>query len=149
MEEGSVMSDAAERLRRDREPSYEWLLAYYEANEDFASKLGSAMDIFENHFDENGKLLGTGKWRHDELGKALVWIREATNGFVSRMSNTYLAEHAADDEDEAMQLQVINERDAAQNAADELASLVLGEPIDWTFHDDAWARAISKLKDRQ
>lgn len=69
-----------------REPTYEWLLAYYEANEVFASQLGSAMDVFENHFDEQGKLIGSGKWRLDELGKALVWVREATKGFVNRMN---------------------------------------------------------------
>jgi len=42
--------------------------------------------------------------------------------------------------------QVIEERDTAQDAADEMASLILGEPIDWAFHDDAWRRAIEQLK---
>lgn len=41
---------------------------------------------------------------------------------------------------------LILERDQAEDAANELASLVLGEPIDWAFHDVAWKRAIDKLK---
>lgn len=44
--------------------------------------------------------------------------------------------------------QTISERDAAQNAADEMASLVLREPIDWAFHDEKWAEAIEKLEEK-
>lgn len=40
----------------------------------------------------------------------------------------------------------VSERDAAQDAADTMASLVLGEMIDWAFHDDAWRRAIEQLE---
>lgn len=41
--------------------------------------------------------------------------------------------------------QTLAERDAAEEAADNMASLILGEPVDWTFHDEAWQRAIEKL----
>lgn len=41
------------------------------------------------------------------------------------------------------------ERDEAENAADRLASLVLGERIDWADHGDAWQRAINLLESRQ
>jgi len=44
-------------------------------------------------------------------------------------------------------LNVIEERDKAQDAADEMASLILGEPIDWPFHGAAWSRAIAKLNE--
>lgn len=44
--------------------------------------------------------------------------------------------------------EVIEERDKAQNAADKLASMVLGEPIDWPFHDEAWDRAARELENR-
>lgn len=42
-------------------------------------------------------------------------------------------------------LQTINERDEAEDAADKMASLILGEPIDWSDHQDAWRRAIEKV----
>ena len=38
------------------------------------------------------------------------------------------------------------ERDAAEAAADELSSLILGEPIDWPDHHDAWMRAADKCR---
>lgn len=43
---------------------------------------------------------------------------------------------------------LISERDKAESAANELASLILGEPIDWAFHDEAWQRAFDKLNER-
>ena len=43
-----------------------------------------------------------------------------------------------------LEMQTIEERDAAEDAADKLASLILGEPIDWPDHQDAWERAIAK-----
>jgi hypothetical protein len=36
----------------------------------------------------------------------------------------------------------VAQRDAAEEAADKLASLILGEPIDWPFHDAKWKEAI-------
>ncbi len=36
----------------------------------------------------------------------------------------------------------INERDRAEDAADKLASAVLGEPIDWSDHEAKWAEAL-------
>ena len=42
--------------------------------------------------------------------------------------------------------QLIKERDEAQDAADKMASFLLGEPIDWAFHDEAWGRAIEQAK---
>lgn len=53
----------------------------------------------------------------------------------------------ADYEPADAMLNVIQERDEAQYAADEMASLILGEPVDWPFHDEAWDRAIIKLKE--
>ena len=44
----------------------------------------------------------------------------------------------------ASEMQAIEERDAAEDAADRLASLILGEPIDWPDHQDAWRRADEK-----
>lgn len=41
-------------------------------------------------------------------------------------------------------VELIDERDAAENAADKLASLVLGEPIDWSDHAAKWAEAIEQ-----
>lgn len=40
------------------------------------------------------------------------------------------------------------QRDEAENAADAMASLVLGEAVDWPLHDVAWQAAIDVLKDR-
>lgn len=41
---------------------------------------------------------------------------------------------------------LIEERDAAEDAADKLASLVLGEPIDWPDHRAKWHEAIEQLE---
>lgn len=41
---------------------------------------------------------------------------------------------------------LIRERDSAQHAADTLTSLVLGEGIDWAFHDAKWLEAIELLQ---
>lgn len=43
--------------------------------------------------------------------------------------------------------QELIDRDHAEETADTLASMVLGEPINWSDHDDAWKRAIEKLAD--
>lgn len=43
---------------------------------------------------------------------------------------------------------LIEERDAAEDAADKLASLVLGEPIDWPNHRAKWREAIETLEGR-
>jgi hypothetical protein len=45
-------------------------------------------------------------------------------------------------------LQTIRERDAAESAADEMASLILGELIDWPCHEAKWQEAIDDLKSR-
>lgn len=60
-------------------------------------------------------------------------------------SGTVSAESARgeDDSDE----QVIRERDEAEARLDEMASLVLGEPIDWTFHDAKWDEALQVLRE--
>jgi len=41
--------------------------------------------------------------------------------------------------------ETVAERDEAQNAADRMASLILGEPVDWAFHNEAWKRAIDHI----
>lgn len=41
--------------------------------------------------------------------------------------------------------QTIKDRDAAEETADKIASLILGEPIDWSDHPDAWNRALEKV----
>lgn len=41
----------------------------------------------------------------------------------------------------------IGQRDAAQDAADTMASLILGEEINWAYHDAKWREAIEKLED--
>jgi hypothetical protein len=46
----------------------------------------------------------------------------------------------ADADDDAL----IRERDEAEDAADKLASLVLGEDIDWPDHQAKWAEAIEE-----
>lgn len=43
--------------------------------------------------------------------------------------------------EEAACSQLIDERDGAQDAADHLASNILGEPIDWSFHAEKWNEA--------
>lgn len=42
---------------------------------------------------------------------------------------------------------LINERDDAEDAADKMASLVLGEPIDWPNHRAKWEEAIERLEE--
>lgn len=39
----------------------------------------------------------------------------------------------------------ITQRDEAEAAADDLASAVLGEPIDWSDHAAKWKEAVEKL----
>lgn len=54
---------------------------------------------------------------------------------------TALAPHlspASDDDD----LLTITQRDAAEEAANKMASLILGEPIDWSDHEAKWQEAI-------
>lgn len=41
--------------------------------------------------------------------------------------------------------QLIRERDEAEDAADKMASLILGEPIDWSDHQAKWAEAIESF----
>ncbi len=48
-------------------------------------------------------------------------------------------------EDEA-HTRTIDQRDKAQDAADEMTSLILGEDINWTFHDAKWREAIEMLQ---
>lgn len=60
-------------------------------------------------------------------------------------ANQWVSQEDLEDEifpSENQLLQALEERDAAELAADRLASLVLKEPINWPFHDQAWKRAI-------
>lgn len=43
--------------------------------------------------------------------------------------------------------ELLKERDEAEDAADKIASEVLGESIDWPFHDAAWRRAAEAAKE--
>lgn len=49
--------------------------------------------------------------------------------------------------EDAEQTNLIDQRDRAEEAADKLASLVLGEPIDWADHDAKWQEAINQIED--
>jgi hypothetical protein len=49
--------------------------------------------------------------------------------------------------EEEAHARTVDQRDRAQDAADEMASLILGDNIDWAFHDAKWAEAIEKLQD--
>ena len=45
---------------------------------------------------------------------------------------------------EKLETQTIEVRNEAEDAADKLASWILGEPADWSDHQDAWNRAVKK-----
>lgn len=44
--------------------------------------------------------------------------------------------------------QLFSDMDLAESYADRLTSIILGEPIDWTFHEAKWNEAIKKLQEQ-
>lgn len=54
--------------------------------------------------------------------------------------------HSALQREDAIADNTIAQRDAAEEAADKLASAVLGEPIDWSDHSAKWAEALEKAQ---
>lgn len=89
-----------------------------------------------------------GEWAE----RALAAAREIT-GCHRRAQNaevyaTIILKHlpAGHDQGESEDDKLIQERDDAENAADKLASLALGEPIDWSDHSAKWQEAIDKLE---
>lgn len=74
-------------------------------------------------------------------------VADAIDGH-GRPEDVALVRRAADELDE-MDRQVdelLAERDAAEDAADDLASLILGEPVDWSDHPAKWAEASEKMQ---
>ena len=53
---------------------------------------------------------------------------------------------AASDKEDSMATTTINQRDRAEDAADKLASAILGEPIDWPDHDAKWSEALEEAE---
>jgi hypothetical protein len=53
---------------------------------------------------------------------------------------------AADKLREQIETTTIHQRDRAEEAADKLASAILGEPIDWPDHDAKWAEALEEVE---
>ena len=45
---------------------------------------------------------------------------------------------------EKLETKAIEVRNEAEDAADKLASLILGEPADWSDHQDAWNRSVKR-----
>ena len=53
---------------------------------------------------------------------------------------------AASDKEDSMATTTIDQRDRAEDAADKLASAILGEPIDWPDHDAKWSEALEEAE---
>jgi uncharacterized protein YbjQ (UPF0145 family) len=53
---------------------------------------------------------------------------------------------AESEAEDRMATTTINQRDRAEDAADKLASAILGEDIDWSDHDAKWAEALDEAE---
>lgn len=86
--------------------------------------------------------------RANTLIKRLRWANDHYNADIAELellpfikSPTPSPSAPAQQDDE----QLIRERDEAEDAADKMASLILGEPIDWSDHQGKWAEAIESF----
>lgn len=71
----------------------------------------------------------------------LIAERDRLRAEVERLRKLAEQQAALLKADDKQADQLITERDAAESAADELASAVLGEPIDWPDHGAKWEEA--------
>lgn len=83
-------------------------------------------------------LQGAGRKAIDTMGKDQECIRELL-AEVERLK-------AEAEKEDRMATTTINQRDRAEDAADNLASAILGEDIDWPDHDAKWAEALEQAE---
>lgn len=95
--------------------------------------------------DENGMAKEVYAKNTAEVVDTLTKMSELLDSLQSVRTQPAAVEPARPTDDELWD-QTLRERDHAQSQLDKLTSLILGEPIEWMFHDAKWQEAIDVME---